>query len=131
MKNTKSEVLQIRLTELEKRVIKDKADILGMTITDYVKECCIFSNVTQMFITKLHSKLNHINKKWEVNKMFNNLNAEQESLLEQLELPEGISIQDTIKKLENLTVEDIEPFEKSFNEEMLNSTIMALKNMVK
>lgn len=55
MKNTKSEVLQIRLTELEKRVIKDKADILGMTITDYVKECCIFSNVTQMFITKLHT----------------------------------------------------------------------------
>ena len=55
MKNIKSEVLQIRLTELEKKVIKDKADILGMTITDYVKECCIFSNVTQMFIAKLNT----------------------------------------------------------------------------
>lgn len=56
MKNTKSEVLQIRLTELEKSIIKDKADILGITITDYVKECCIFSNITQMFIAKLHEK---------------------------------------------------------------------------
>lgn len=62
MKNTKSEVLQIRLTELEKRVIKDKADILGMTITAYVKECCVFNNATQMFIAKLHSKLELINK---------------------------------------------------------------------
>lgn len=61
----------------------------------------------------------------------NSLNAEQEALLEQLELPDGISIQDTINELEKLTVEDIEPFEKSFNEEMLNSTINALKNMVK
>lgn len=56
MKNTKNEVLQIRLTELEKSVIKDKADILGMTVTDYVKECCIFSNATQIFINKLHDK---------------------------------------------------------------------------
>ncbi|MEG1482886.1 plasmid mobilization protein [Clostridium sp.] len=36
MKNSKSEVLQIRLTELEKKVIKDKADILEMSVTDYV-----------------------------------------------------------------------------------------------
>lgn len=56
MKNIKNEVLQIRLTELEKSIIKDKADILGITVTDYVKECCIFNNVTQMFIAKLHNK---------------------------------------------------------------------------
>lgn len=58
MKNTKSEVLQIRLTKLEKKVIKDKADILDMTITDYVKECCIFSNATQIFMIKLHKNKN-------------------------------------------------------------------------
>lgn len=60
----------------------------------------------------------------------NNLNAEQEALLEQLELSEDISIQDIIKVLENVNIEDIEPFEKSFNEEMVKSTIEALKNMI-
>lgn len=55
MKNTKNEVLQIRLTELEKSVLKDKDDTLDITVTGYVKACCIFNNVTQMFIIKLHS----------------------------------------------------------------------------
>lgn len=57
MKNTKSEVLQIRVTEIEKKIIKDKADILGITVTDYVKECCIFNNATQIFIEKLHEQI--------------------------------------------------------------------------
>lgn len=56
MKETKSELLQIRLTELEKKVIKDKADILGITVSDYVKECCIFSNISEMFINQFHKK---------------------------------------------------------------------------
>jgi uncharacterized protein (DUF1778 family) len=54
MKNTKNELLQVRLTELEKSVIKEKADLLGITITDYVKECCIFSNTTDIFMKRLH-----------------------------------------------------------------------------
>lgn len=61
----------------------------------------------------------------------NGLNAEQEALLEQLELPEGISIKEIIKVLEDIRIEDIDCFEKRFNEDMLNSTINALKNMVK
>lgn len=61
----------------------------------------------------------------------NGLNAEQEALLEQLELPEGIYIKEIIKVLEDIRIEDIDCFEKRFNEDMLNSTINALKNMVK
>lgn len=61
----------------------------------------------------------------------NGLNAEHEALLEQLELPEGISIKEIIKVLEGLRIEDTDCFEKMFNEDMLNSTINALKNMVK
>ncbi|GEM_PF-784118 len=53
MKNSKSEVLQIRLTKLEKKVIKEKAELLDMTVTDYVIKCCVFSNATEMFIKKL------------------------------------------------------------------------------
>lgn len=56
MKNSKTEVLQIRLTELEKRVIKDKSKLLGLSITDYVKMCCIFSNTTAEFIKRLSYK---------------------------------------------------------------------------
>ncbi|GKX68990.1 plasmid mobilization protein [Inconstantimicrobium mannanitabidum] len=56
MKETKSELLQIRLTELEKKVIKDKADLLGITVSDYVKECCVYSNVSEMFINQLHKQ---------------------------------------------------------------------------
>ncbi len=52
MKNSKSKVLQIRLSELEKKVIKEKAELLGMTVTDYIIKCCVFSNATDMFIEK-------------------------------------------------------------------------------
>lgn len=61
----------------------------------------------------------------------NGLNAEYEALLEQLEVPEGISIKEIIKVLEDIRIEDIDCFEKRFNEDILNSTINALKNMVK
>lgn len=61
---------------------------------------------------------------------FNSLNAEQEALLEQLELSEDISIKDIIKELESLKIEDTEPFNKSFSEGILKSTIEASKNMI-
>jgi len=50
MKNSK--VLQVRLTELEKKVIKEKVELLDMTVTDYVIKCCVFSNATEMFMEK-------------------------------------------------------------------------------
>ncbi len=52
MKSSKSEVLQIRLTDLEKKVIKEKAELLDMTVTDYIIKCCVFSNTTEMFMEK-------------------------------------------------------------------------------
>lgn len=55
MRDTKNELLQVRLSELEKQVIRDKADILGLSVADYVRECCIFSNVTAEFMRKLHA----------------------------------------------------------------------------
>lgn len=58
----------------------------------------------------------------------NGLNAEHEALLEQLELPDGISIKEIIKVLEAIRIEDTDCFEKMFNEDMLNSTINTLKN---
>lgn len=48
-----------------------------------------------------------------------NLNAEKEVLLEQLELLEDISIQDTIKVIGSLNVKDVELFEKKFNNDMV------------
>lgn len=56
--NKKVKVLQIRLSELEKSVIKEKADLLGYTLTDYIKYCCIFSNTTEAFMKKLAGKNN-------------------------------------------------------------------------
>lgn len=52
----KDKVLQIRLSELEKQVIKEKAEILGYTITDYIKYCCIFSNTTKIFMENMTNK---------------------------------------------------------------------------
>ena len=56
MKNIKTETLQIRVTEIEKNIIKNKADILDMSITDYVIRYCIFNNITKMFVEELHKK---------------------------------------------------------------------------
>ena len=61
---------------------------------------------------------------------FNSLNAEQEVLLEQLELPEDISIQEVIERLESLKIEDKQYFEKSFNEGVVKSTIKYLKKLI-
>lgn len=61
---------------------------------------------------------------------FNSLNAEQGALLEQLELPEDISIKEGIERLESIEIMDKDLFERSFNEEIINSTIESLKNMV-
>lgn len=53
----KTKVIQIRLTELEKSVIKDKAELLGLSLTDYIKECCIFNNATLIFMQQLHKTI--------------------------------------------------------------------------
>lgn len=50
--------IQIRVSELEKSIIKDKADLLELSVTDYIKECCIFNNATDIFMNKLHGKTN-------------------------------------------------------------------------
>lgn len=52
----KDRYIHIRVSELEEKAIKDKAELLDLTLTDYVKECCIFSNATTMFIEKLHAR---------------------------------------------------------------------------
>lgn len=57
MKSIKKEVLQIRVSELEKSVIKDKADLLGLSITEYVKFCCIFSNATAEFMKDMFANI--------------------------------------------------------------------------
>lgn len=61
---------------------------------------------------------------------FNALNAEQEALIEQLELPEDISIKGVIEKLGGISVADEDWFAKSFNEGILKSTIEAFRNMI-
>lgn len=61
---------------------------------------------------------------------FNSLNAEQEALLKQMDLPEDISIQEVIEILQSLKVEDKEHFSKSFNEDILKSTVEVFKNML-
>lgn len=56
-KDKKGKYIHIRVSDLEKKTIKDKADLLDLTETDYVKECCIFSNATAMFMEKLHGSV--------------------------------------------------------------------------
>ena len=60
MKNVKDELIQIRVSQLEKSVIKDKAELLGLSVTDYIKECCIFSNATAELMKKLHAAIDEI-----------------------------------------------------------------------
>lgn len=54
----KNEQLHIRLSELEKQVIKDKAELFGLSLTEYIKYCCLFSSITGEFMEKLcaHNK---------------------------------------------------------------------------
>jgi hypothetical protein len=40
---SKTEVVRVRLTEQEKKVLLDKANILNMSISDYIKYCCLIN----------------------------------------------------------------------------------------
>lgn len=59
-----------------------------------------------------------------------NLNAVQEALLEQLEFPENISIKEIVKEIAYIDIADKDLFVRSLSDEILNSTIETLKNMV-
>jgi len=39
----KTAELKVRLTVLEKELIKEKAAVLNMTLSDYVKWCCLIN----------------------------------------------------------------------------------------
>ncbi|MEG2288660.1 MAG: matrixin family metalloprotease [Clostridium sp.] len=74
MKNTKSEVLQIRLTELEKRVIKDKADIIGGKWTSdikiYVPSDSTVTGPMGTAILKWNSLLSEVNANIRIRQVF-------------------------------------------------------------
>ncbi len=37
----KSDALRVRLTEVEKELLKRRSESCGLTISDYVKYCCL------------------------------------------------------------------------------------------
>lgn len=39
----KSEILRVRLTEHEKKLIQERATALNMSMSDYVKYCCLIA----------------------------------------------------------------------------------------
>ena len=39
----KSELVKVRLNELEKKIFLEKAVALNMTISDYIKYCCLIN----------------------------------------------------------------------------------------
>ncbi|WP_443660957.1 plasmid mobilization protein [Clostridium algidicarnis] len=39
----KSEIVRVRLNEVEKKIFLEKASILNMTISDYIKYCCLIN----------------------------------------------------------------------------------------
>lgn len=39
----KSEAIRVRLTEQEKALLQERADKLNMSISDYVKYCCLIN----------------------------------------------------------------------------------------
>lgn len=43
----KTDSIKVRLTEQEKQLLKEKADELNMSISDYVKYCCLINPPTQ------------------------------------------------------------------------------------
>lgn len=39
----KDATLNIRLNSIEKKLLKERAETLNMSVTDYVKYCCLYS----------------------------------------------------------------------------------------
>lgn len=115
--------LELRVAEVEKKLQEIKAKMESQRA-----EKKSFLNFLKSRFTNPRSKV--FITKGGNNMRFNSLNAEQGALLEQLELPEDISIKEVIEKLESLKIDDKEHFSKSLNEGILKSTIEALKIMI-
>jgi len=45
----KTEVVRVRLNEVEKKLFLEKAGVLKMTISDYIKYCCLINPPTGGF----------------------------------------------------------------------------------
>lgn len=52
----KDTTLTIRLNSIEKQLLKWRADILNMSITDYIKYCCLYSEDIDGVLKDLVSK---------------------------------------------------------------------------
>lgn len=39
----KTEVVRVRLTEQEKQIMQERAEKLNMTMSDYIKYCCLIN----------------------------------------------------------------------------------------
>lgn len=55
MENSRDQVLQIRLSKMEKEVIIAKAELLNLTVSDYMRQCCIFNVITDKFSENLRN----------------------------------------------------------------------------
>ncbi len=44
----KSEIVRVRLNEVEKKIFLEKAKAINMTISDYIKYCCLINPPRQI-----------------------------------------------------------------------------------
>ena len=44
----KTEIVRVRLTELEKALLQERAEKLKMTMSDYVKYCCLVNPLVEI-----------------------------------------------------------------------------------
>jgi len=43
VENMKTEIVRVRLNEVEKKIFLEKAESFKMTISDYIKYCCLLN----------------------------------------------------------------------------------------
>lgn len=52
MKPTKTKNIRIMLTDIERKMIEDYAENMGLSLSDYVRTCCILKPPTKAKIKK-------------------------------------------------------------------------------
>lgn len=50
----RSELIEVKATKIEKKIIRDKAKTLNISTSEYVRICCCYSNVSDIFMKQLY-----------------------------------------------------------------------------
>lgn len=112
--------LRIDLSEEEKKLLDDKADYVGMNVSQFIRKIITDDNVNRLPVEEIMETSKSINQfKFEINKIGNNINQLVKVVHENNDLYYEDQIQQAISMIENV-IQTFDELTKEIYERLYN-----------